>query len=463
MEQGFKRLGVSNWILAQLNEVGITKPSAVQTSCIPAILNGRDCVGVAKTGSGKTLAFAIPILQTLSEDPYGIYALVLTPTRELAYQISDQFNVVGTGMGLRTCVVVGGRDTVLQSKDLDKRPHVVIATPGRLVDHLENNTTFSLSKVKYLVIDEADRLLEGGFVEQLSTILKCLPKKRQTLLFTATNAPVIHDTIAACDNNPHIWQCETTQHSATVTSLEQRFILTPSEAKNGYLAQLVLDTREKKPRDSIMIFVKTCKTAELLERTFAKLNIACCSLHSMKSQRERMSTMSQFKSSQIKVLLATDVASRGLDIPEVQLVVNHSVPTEPRDYVHRVGRTARAGRVGKAVTLVTPTQVGLLQAIESETKVRMEELPINEDRVAEILVQVNTSVREADIEMGEQDWDERKRINKRKKVIQSGHDPDKLERLKAQHRKKQRNQQKLERKKLLKKQRENLLNAEQSS
>lgn len=142
-------------------KVGILKPTPVQVSCIPPILDGRDCVGVAKTGSGKTLAFAIPILQTLSEDPYGIYALILTPTRELAFQISDQFNVIGTGMGLRTCVVVGGRDTIMQSKDLDKRPHVVIATPGRLADHIENNSTFSLSKIKYLVMDEADRLLEG--------------------------------------------------------------------------------------------------------------------------------------------------------------------------------------------------------------------------------------------------------------------------------------------------------------
>ena len=143
----------------------------MQASCIPAILAGRDCVGVAKTGSGKTLAFALPILHTLSADPYGIYALVLTPTRELAYQIADQFHVIGTGMRLRTCVVVGGRDTVLQSKDLDKRPHIVIATPGRLADHIENNSTFNLARVKYLVLDEADRLLEGIYLTYIIFIL----------------------------------------------------------------------------------------------------------------------------------------------------------------------------------------------------------------------------------------------------------------------------------------------------
>jgi len=446
----FKSIGVTNWIQAQLKEVGIVKPSTVQISCIPPILDGRDCVGVAKTGSGKTLAFAIPILQTLSEDPYGIYALVLTPTRELAFQIADQFNVIGTGMGLRTCVVVGGRDTILQSKDLDKRPHVVIATPGRLVDHIENNSTFSLGKVKYLVMDEADRLLAGGFDEQLSTIIEALPSTRQTLLFTATNSPIIGETVSACPNNPHVWECATVNDTATVATLEQRFILTPREAKNGYLVQLVLDTREKKPKDSIMVFTKTCKTAELLDRTFKKLGVTCSSLHSMKPQKERMSSLSQFKSNHTKVLIATDVASRGLDIPEVQLVVNHNVPSEPRDYVHRVGRTARAGRIGKSVTLVIPTQVALIQAIESETKVRMEELSIDEARVAEILVQVNSTLREADIELGEQDWDERKNINKRKKIILDGKDPDQVQKEKEQWLKEKRKLAKKERKKMIK-------------
>jgi len=418
----------------------------VQTSCIPPILAGRDCVGVAKTGSGKTLAFAIPILQTLSEDPYGIYAVVLTPTRELAYQIADQFHAVGTGMGLRTCVVVGGRDTVLQSKDLDKRPHVVIATPGRLADHIENNSTFSIARIKYLVMDEADRLLEGGFDEQLSTIFTALPSSRQTLLFTATNAPVIDQTISACPNNPHVWECATVAETLTVTTLEQRFILTPAEAKNGYLVQLVLHTREHRPKDSIMVFTKTCKTAELLDRTFRKLGVNSSSLHSMKPQKERISSLSQFKSNQNKVLIATDVASRGLDIPEVQLVVNHNVPSEPRDYVHRVGRTARAGRGGKAVTLVTPTQVGLVQAIEAETKVRMEEMSVDEEKVAEILLQVNTTLREADIELGEEDWDERKNINKRKKIILQGKNPDFVQKEKR----KLTHKEKLKRKKLKK-------------
>ena len=161
---GFAELGVVPWLRNQLSSLGVSKPTSVQENCIPAILEGRDCLGVAKTGQGKTFAFVIPILQTLSENPYGVYCLVLTPTRELALQIGDSFNVLGKPMGLRVVVVTGGRDTIRQSQDLDRRPHIIVATPGRLADHIENNSTFSLSKLKYLVLDEADRLLEGeGF------------------------------------------------------------------------------------------------------------------------------------------------------------------------------------------------------------------------------------------------------------------------------------------------------------
>ena len=159
---GFAELGVVPWLRNQLSSLGVSKPTSVQENCIPAILEGRDCLGVAKTGQGKTFAFVIPILQTLSENPYGVYCLVLTPTRELALQIGDSFNVLGKPMGLRVVVVTGGRDTIRQSQDLDRRPHIIVATPGRLADHIENNSTFSLSKLKYLVLDEADRLLEGG-------------------------------------------------------------------------------------------------------------------------------------------------------------------------------------------------------------------------------------------------------------------------------------------------------------
>jgi len=420
----FGSLGICSWLLEQLEGLGIKVPTSVQSSCIPPILGGRDCVGVAKTGEGKTLAFALPILQTLSENPYGIYALILTPTRELAIQIGDSFRSVGKPMGLRDVVVTGGRDTIKQSQDLDRRPHVVIATPGRLADHIENNSTFTLAKVKYLVLDEADRLLEGGFDSQLSTILQSLPSHRQTLLFTATTSPSVTAVMKSCKNDPFFWMSSSLKASGTVQSLDQRYLLTPPEALDSYLVNLLLDFKEKYPRHSSIVFCKTCRTTELIGKLLEKIGIPSSTLHSMRQQKERVASLAMFKSGHTKVLVATDVASRGLDIPEVNLVVNHNVPRDPVDYVHRVGRTARAGRNGQAVSLVTPNDISLVHSVEEHTGVKWTELEADDKKVAEIMVQVNTLRREGDIELSEKDWGESREINKRKKKIEDGLDPD---------------------------------------
>lgn len=433
----FATLGVDDWLVRQLTGLGVTKPTPVQTHCIPPVIQGRDCVGVAKTGQGKTFAFAIPILQSLSENPYGIFCLVLTPTRELAGQIGDSFRALGRPMGLRVEVVTGGRDMIKQSQDLARRPHIVVATPGRLADHIENNPTFQLDKVRFLVMDEADRLLEGSFDEQFSTIIPTLPSTRQTLLFTATSSPAIHTTITACNNNPFTWQCDTIeQEERTVATLDQRYLLTPREAMDSYLVKLLLDMKENHSRHSAIVFCRTCRTTELLGLLLSKVGVSVSVLHSMRPQKERISSLAAFKSNQTKVLVATDVASRGLDIPEVNLVVNHNVPADPVDYVHRVGRTARAGRTGQSVSLVTPQDVNRLKAIESHTESTMTELELDDQRVAEILVQVNTIKREADIQLGEQDWGAARETNKRKKVLLEGKNPDLLEKAEKKRKKK---------------------------
>jgi len=433
----FEELGVVPWLRNQLSSLGVSKPTPVQENCIPAILAGRDCLGVAKTGQGKTFAFVVPILQTLSENPYGVYCLVLTPTRELALQIGDSFTVLGKPMGLRVVVVTGGRDTIRQSQDLDRRPHIIVATPGRLADHIENNSTFSLSKLKYLVLDEADRLLEGNFDGQLSTIIPALPDNRQSLLFTATNSSNVATVLSTCKNNPHSWQSPSIEDKHTVAELDQRFLLTPPEARDAYLVQLVLSTREKQSKHSIIIFCKTCRTTELVGLLMTKVGVGSSVLHSMRAQKERTSSLAAFKSGQTKVLVATDVASRGLDIPQVNLVINHSVPRDSVDYVHRVGRTARAGKEGMAVSLATPQDVGLLKSIEAHTGSTMAELEVDDARVAEILVQVNTARREADIKLEEKDWGQAKQTNKRKKLILDGRDPDAEERKRRKFKKKQ--------------------------
>lgn len=419
-------LGLANWIQDQLRTLGLTKPTPIQKSCIPAILEGRDVIGCAQTGSGKTLAFALPVLHTLSEDPYGIYALVLTPTRELAFQIADQFRVVGKRINLQDCVIVGGRDMVAQGQALAKKPHIVIATPGRLADHLQSCNTFTLKKIKYLIIDEADRMLEGDFDQSLDIIFEALPKKRQTLLVTATITDSLKKLKEVTLKDPFYFEDEA--KSGTVEKLDQRYVLTPPEAKDGYLVHVVQLCREKIERCSIMIFVRTCKECEVLCMMLNQFDYHAVSLHSSKPQRDRLAALSQFKSNQVRILIATDVASRGLDIPAVEFVINHDVPSITKNYVHRVGRTARAGRKGMAITLITSLDVKLIKAIEAHIRLKLAELEVNDEAVAEILTQVNVTKREQEIKLDEQDFDEKRMVNKRKRLLLKGIDPDELER-----------------------------------
>ncbi|KAI9563095.1 hypothetical protein GHT06_010552 [Daphnia sinensis] len=422
----FHSLKIDEWLINQCKLLGIEKPTPVQANCIPPILEGRDCIGCDRTGSGKTFAFALPIVQTLSKDPYGIFALVLTPTRELAYQIADQFQIVGKSINLRLSVIVGGMGMMEQGIELSNRPHIVIATPGRLADHLESCQTFSFKSIKFLVMDEADRLLEGNFDEQLQTIFQALPEKRQTLLFSATITDTLTKLRECALNNPFMWSAPV--DTATVEELDQRYILVPADFKDGYLVHVVQNFREEKPKGSIIIFTDTCRSCQILSMTLLELGFQSLCLHSMMSQRERIATLTKFRSNTVKILVATDVASRGLDIPTVQLIVNHNVPSSPKEYVHRVGRTARAGRGGLALTLITPNDIKLLHAIEGRISKQLLEYKIKEKEVIKIMTQVAVTKREQEINLDEQDFGEKKRINKRKKLIEKGLDPEEADR-----------------------------------
>ena len=230
--------------------------------------------------------------------------------------------------------------------------------------------------------------------------------------------------INSCKNNPHIWTSPDISETSTVDKLDQKYLLTPPEAKDAYLVQLLLSKKEAKPRASSIVFCRTCRKAELLGNLLSRVGLKSSTLHSVKAQRDRMASISSFKSGHTKILVATDVASRGLDIPEVDLVVNHNVPRDPVDYVHRVGRTARAGRGGEAVSLVTPQDVGLVHGVEAHTGVRWTELELQDERVAEIMVQVNTLTREAEMKLEKEDWGVSREINVRKRKIEQGIDPD---------------------------------------
>ncbi|KIK65325.1 hypothetical protein GYMLUDRAFT_346848 [Collybiopsis luxurians FD-317 M1] len=409
---------------------------------------GRDCIGNAKTGSGKTLAFALPIIQKLSADPYGIFALVLTPTRELAFQISEQFAVVGNSMNIRTAVVVGGMDMMAQALELGNRPHVVIATPGRLVDLLKSGSgEWNLSRVKFLVLDEADRLLSSSFVPELSYLFNILPKDRQTCLFTATLTPSIENVANAPPRpgkeKPFIHRMS--EKVETVSTLKQSYVLVPSHVRESYLFHFLCNppestlhlrrappepsTKKKqitsKKRESVadstpeqppptIIFCARPRTAAYLTLLLKTLSIRSTALHSRLTQRERLSSLSLFRSSIVPVLVSTDVGARGLDIEDIAIVINWDLPDEPEEYTHRVGRTARAGRGGVALSFVTERDEERVLKIEDRIGVQLEELVLPESKVLEKLNTVSTAKRLANMELHDSDFGKREKINRLK-------------------------------------------------
>ncbi|XP_029056618.1 probable ATP-dependent RNA helicase DDX49 [Osmia bicornis bicornis] len=423
----FADLNLSSWLINQCNFMGLKNPTPIQQNCIPRILAGDDCIGCAKTGSGKTLAFALPILQKLSEDPYGIYALILTPTRELAFQIADQFSAIGKSIGLKKCVIVGGMDMVIQGLELSKHPHIVVATPGRLADHLTSCDTFTLKKIKFLVLDEADRLLEGHFDEQLKVIFDTLPKQKQMLLFSATMTDTLDKVKDIVSNKAFIWESEDISGVATVKELDQRYVLCPRDVRDSFLVEAIRTFRVTNKDGSIMIFTDTCKNCQVLSMMLNDVGFKNVALHAMIKQKDRLAALTQFKSNHIKILIATDVAARGLDIPTVELVVNHIIPNVPKEYIHRVGRTARAGKGGMAVTLITPSDIKLLHAVEDAIGTKLTEYKVNDKEIITILTQISVAKREAEMKLDETDFYEKRMINKRKKLILEGKDPDEIE------------------------------------
>lgn len=433
--KSFTNLNLNSWIITQCNSMGLKKPTPIQEQCIPRILAGDNCIGCAKTGSGKTLAFALPILQKLCEDPYGIFALILTPTRELAFQIADQFAAIGKSINLKKCVVVGGMDMMVQGLELSKRPHIVVATPGRLADHIESCNTFSLEKIKFLVLDEADRLLGGSFDKQLKVIFPTLSKEKQVLLFSATITDALDKAKNLAPGKVFMWEAKDESGIATVKELDQRYVLCSKDAIDSYLVEVVRTFRRTNETGSIMIFTDTCKNCQLLSMTLNDVGFPNVALHAMIKQKERLAALNRFKSNHIKILIATNVAARGLDISAVELVINHTIPNVPKEYVHRVGRTARAGKGGMAVSLITQYDIKLLHAIEDVIGTELSEYKIDDKEVVTILTQVSVAKREAEIKLDEADFYEKKIINKRKQLIMEGKDPDEVDLLLKEHKK----------------------------
>ncbi|EPQ29358.1 uncharacterized protein PFL1_03113 [Pseudozyma flocculosa PF-1] len=381
----FRELGVHSQLCEACEKMGFKYATPIQSKAIPEALTGRDVIGLAQTGSGKTAAFSIPILQALWDNPKPLFACVLAPTRELAYQITQQIEALGSTIGARCATIVGGMDMMSQAIALSKRPHVVVATPGRLQDHLENTKGFSLRNLQYLVMDEADRLLDMDFGPVIDKLLQAIPRERRTMLFSATMTTKVAKLQRASLKNPVRVEVDTKY--TTVSTLKQYYLFMPFAHKDTYLVHLA----NEQAGQSVIVFTRTVHDAQRLSILLRLLGFPAIPLHGQLSQSARLGALSKFKSGGRSILIATDVASRGLDIPAVDLVVNYDIPTHSKDYIHRVGRTARAGRSGRSVTLVTQYDVELLQRIEAVTGEKMQEFPGGSDKEAVMLLSERVS------------------------------------------------------------------------
>ena len=397
----FAELGLNEVLVEACEKVGWKKPSRIQEESIPIAIQGKDVIGLAETGSGKTGSFALPILHSLLDAPQRLYALILTPTRELAFQISEQFEALGATIGIKCCVVVGGMDMVSQAIILAKKPHVIVATPGRLVDHLENTKGFTLKQLKFLVMDEADRILNQDFEVELNKILRCIPTERRSMLFSATMTKKVAKLQRASLKDPV--KVEVSGSYQTVEKLLQYYLFIPQKTKELYLVHILNELAG----NTFMIFCSTCSGTLRLALMLRSLGFTAIPLNGQMSQNKRLASLNKFKSKSRSILLATDVASRGLDIPHVDIVINYDIPTHSKDYIHRVGRTARAGRAGKAVTFVSQYDVELYQRIEHllgqklpEYKAAEEEVMLLGERVADALRLAKVEMRELEDKKG---------------------------------------------------------------
>ncbi|XP_065864951.1 DEAD-box ATP-dependent RNA helicase 10 [Euphorbia lathyris] len=395
----FKQLGICEELVEACDNLSWKNPTKIQVEAIPIALEGKDLIGLAQTGSGKTGAFALPILQALiqasEKSVQAFFACILSPTRELAIQIAEQFEALGSGVGVKCAVLVGGIDMVQQSIALGKRPHIVVGTPGRLVDHLSNTKGFSLRTLKYLVLDEADRLLNEDFEKTLDEILKVIPRERRTYLFSATMTKKVRKLQRACLRNPV--KIEAASKYSTVDTLKQQFCFIPAKYKDCYLVYLLTE----KSGCTTMVFTRTCDATNFLAVVLRNLGLRAIPINGHMTQTKRLGALNKFKAGECNILICTDVASRGLDIPSVEMVINYDIPTNSKDYIHRVGRTARAGRSGVAVSLVNQYEVEWFIQIEKLIGKKLPKYPAEEEEVLLFLERVTEAKRISQLQIKE--------------------------------------------------------------
>ncbi|AQS58680.1 DEAD/DEAH box helicase [Desulforamulus ferrireducens] len=365
----FYELGLSPKVTEAVLNMGFEEATPIQEKTIPIALAGKDLIGQAHTGTGKTAAFGIPMVEKLSGELEQLQGLVITPTRELAVQVAEELNKIGQAKGIRTLPVYGGQDIVRQIRALKKKPHIIVGTPGRLMDHMRRKT-IRLDDIKIVVLDEADEMLNMGFVEDIEFILGETPQERQTLLFSATLAKQIQDLAQRFMRSPEFVGIKA--KGVTVPSIDQSYIEVQEKQKFEVLSTL-LDIQSP---ELAIVFGRTKRRVDELSEALNKRGYSAEGIHGDLTQSKRESVLRQFKEGTIEVLVATDVAARGLDISGVTHVYNFDIPQDPESYVHRIGRTGRAGEKGEAITLVTPREINHLRLIERITKHKINRMPV---------------------------------------------------------------------------------------
>jgi len=354
----FYGLGIAPRILDILDRMKFTVPTPIQHKAIPIAIEDKDIIGIAQTGTGKTLAFAVPIIQRLSQRKGR--ALILVPTRELAIQVNEAFQKIAPSFGVRTAVIIGGASMHLQLKALRKNPRVLVATPGRLVDHMERRTVL-LADVNVLVLDEADRMLDMGFQPQIERIIRFVPRDRQTMLFSATIPGEIVRMAAAHMKLPiHV---EVAPSGTTAEHIIQEIFIVKKSSKRQLLIKLL-----DRYHGPVLIFSRTKIGAKKITRDLQRMNRRAAEIHSDRSLGQRREALDGFKSGKYKILVATDIAARGIDVTGIELVINYDLPDDTENYVHRIGRTGRAGHEGRAISFATPEQGKDVRSIEKLIK-----------------------------------------------------------------------------------------------
>jgi ATP-dependent RNA helicase DeaD len=374
VEPTFGDLGLSPVLLESIESVGFRKPTSIQVATIPVLIGGEDVIAQAQTGSGKTAAFGLPIIEAIDPRSRGVQALVLAPTRELAIQVSEAIENLGRHKRIETLAIYGGQPYERQFRGLQRGVHIVVGTPGRVMDHMRRGT-LKLDDLRFFVLDEADEMLDMGFIDDIETILKEVPSERQTALFSATMPPRIADLANRYMNNPK--RISVRGKQMTVAEINQSSYEFPRGRKMEALTRIL----EAENPSSTIIFARTKRGVDELGESLTSRGFAAETIHGDLSQAQRDRVMKRFRAGQVQILIATDVAARGLDIPDVSHVINYDLPEQTETYVHRIGRTGRAGKGGEAISLVSPREFRQLRQVERTTRATIEakRLPSQED------------------------------------------------------------------------------------